>query len=199
MRQRAVADVSGLPTYGFGAASPMWWGTLGFCTIEGMGFALGIGAYLYLVHTNPQWPLADAPPNHWAGTINTLILLASLWPNALADRNAKREALGRVRRGLVVISLIGLVTIAIRFYEFTGLNVRWDQNAYGSLTWVLLGLHATHLITDVADTLVLTVLMFTRHATGKRFSDVSDNAFYWYFVVASWLPLYFLIYWVPRW
>jgi len=46
---------------------------------------------------------------------------------------------------------------------------------------------------------VLLVLMFTRHATGKHFSDVSDNAFYWYFVVASWIPLYLLIYWVPRW
>ena len=41
-------------------------------------------------------------------------------------------------------------------------------------------------------------LMFTRHAKGKRFSDVSDNAFYWYFVVASWVPLYALIYGVPR-
>jgi cytochrome c oxidase subunit III len=36
-------------------------------------------------------------------------------------------------------------------------------------------------------------------ALTEPFSDVSDNAFYWYFVVASWLPLYFLIYWVPRW
>ncbi|MFL6818203.1 MAG: cytochrome C oxidase subunit III, partial [Bradyrhizobium sp.] len=148
MRQTIVRDVSGLPTYGFGPASPMWWGTLGFFALEGMGFALGIGTYLFLVHTNPQWPLADTPPNHWAGTLNTLLLLASLWPNAIADRNAKREDLGRVRRDLVVMSLIALVTIAIRLYEFTGLNVRWDQNAYGSITWVLLGLHATHLITD---------------------------------------------------
>jgi cytochrome c oxidase subunit III len=47
---------------------------------------------------------------------------------------------------------------------------------------------------------VLTTVMFTRHAkSGRRFSDVSDNAFYWYFVVATWLPLYVLIYWVPRW
>jgi len=199
MKQRAVADVSGLPTYGFGPASPMWWGTLGFFALEGMGFALGIGTYLFLVHTNPHWPLADTPPNHWAGTLNTLLLLASLWPNVIADRNAKLEDLGRVRRDLVVMSLIALVAIAIRLYEFTGLNVRWDQNAYGSITWVLLGLHATHLITDAGDTLVLTVLMFTRHANGKRFSDVSDNAFYWYFVVASWLPLYLLIYWAPRW
>ena len=41
--------------------------------------------------------------------------------------------------------------------------------------------------------------MFTRHAHGKRFSDVEDNAFYWYFVVATWVPMYVLIYWVPRW
>jgi len=40
--------------------------------------------------------------------------------------------------------------------------------------------------------------MFTRHGRGKRFSDVEDNAFYWYFVVLSWLPLYLVLYWVPR-
>ena len=33
---------------------------------------------------------------------------------------------------------------------------------------------------------------------GKRFVDVSENAFYWYFVVASWLPIWFVIYIAPR-
>jgi heme/copper-type cytochrome/quinol oxidase subunit 3 len=65
--------------------------------------------------------------------------------------------------------------------------------------WALLGLHTAHILTDVIDTWVLTALMFTRHAHGKRFSDVDDNAFYWNFVVLSWLPIYVLIYWVPRW
>jgi len=40
--------------------------------------------------------------------------------------------------------------------------------------------------------------MFTRHVNEKRFSDVSDNAFYWYFVVATWVPLYAVLYGVPR-
>jgi cytochrome c oxidase subunit III len=40
--------------------------------------------------------------------------------------------------------------------------------------------------------------MFTRHGHGKRFSDVSDNAFYWNFVVLSWPPIYVLLYWTPR-
>jgi heme/copper-type cytochrome/quinol oxidase subunit 3 len=75
--------------------------------------------------------------------------------------------------------------------------VLWDTYVYGSLVWFLLGLHTTHLLTDAGDTVVLAALMFTRHARrGKRFSDVSDNAFYWHFVVASWLPIYLLLYWV---
>jgi heme/copper-type cytochrome/quinol oxidase subunit 3 len=197
--QRIVEDISALPTYAWGPRMTMWWGTLGFCALEGMGFALAIGAYLYLVQVNPQWPLADLAPNHWPGTLVLVILLASIWPNFLAERHAREENRRAVQRDLVIMSAIGAVLVAIRLYEFTQLNVRWDQNAYGSATWLLLGLHATHIITDLGDTLVLTALMFTRHAHGKRFSDVEDNAFYWYFVVATWVPIYLLIYWVPRW
>ena len=46
---------------------------------------------------------------------------------------------------------------------------------------------------------VLTALMWTRHGRGKRFSDVSDNASYWYFVILAWLPIYAIVYWLPRW
>lgn len=197
MRHRPVADVSDLPTYGFGPQSPIWWGTLGFVALEGTGFALAIGAYLYLSHLAPTWPIA--PPQHdiRAATILTLLLLASVIPNVLADRWARQQDLRKVRLGLVVMSVFGLAPLVVRIFEFQALTVLWDTNAYGSIVWFLLGLHTTHLLTDAGDTVVLTVLMFTRHAkSGKRFSDVSDNAFYWYFVVASWLPIYLLLYWV---
>ena len=97
------------------------------------------------------------------------------------------------------MSLVGVALLGI-----TGLRVRYAPRATGTRTPTarssgsLLGLHTAHLLTDVADTLVLTALMFTRHAHGKRFSDVGDNAFYWDFVVISWLPIYLLIYWAPR-
>ena len=98
----------------------------------------------------------------------------------------------------VIMSVIGLVPLVLRGLEFTTLNLRWDQNAYGSIVWIILGLHTVHLITDVVDTVVLTALMFTRHGHGKRFSDVEDNAVYWDFVVISWLPIYVLLYGFPR-
>ena len=61
-----------------------------------------------------------------------------------------------------------------------------------------MGLHTAHLLIDTVDTLVLAVLMHTGPLEGKRFADVSENAVYWYFVVLSWLPIYFVIYWAPR-
>ncbi len=32
----------------------------------------------------------------------------------------------------------------------------------------------------------------------KHFVDVDVNAFYWYFVVFAWLPLYVMVYFAPR-
>jgi cytochrome c oxidase subunit III len=196
---RIVLNARQMPSYAYGHRSPIWWGTLGFAAAEGMGFALAIGAYFYLVFVNGNWPLsAPAPDLLWSGLF-TLVMLASLWPNHMTKRDGEREDLAKSRRDLVIMSLIGLVLLGLRIMELGSLHVRWDQNAYGSILWFLLGLHTLHLVTDLGDTIVLTVLMFTGHGHGKRFSDIGDNAFYWYFVVASWVPIYLLIYWFPRW
>lgn len=198
MKHRSVQDISSLPEFAFGPRMTTWWGTLSFCAVEGMGFAMVIGAYLYLSFINPQWPLsAPAPDLLWSGLL-TFLLIASVWPNHLAGKAAKKQDLPAVRRNLVIMSLAGVVLLGIRYFEFYNLHTRWDQNAYGSIVWLILGLHTLHILTDLGDTIVLTVLMFTRHGHGKRFSDVEDNAFYWNFVVITWLPIYALLYWVPR-
>ena len=40
--------------------------------------------------------------------------------------------------------------------------------------------------------------MFLRPES-KWFPEVADNALYWIFTVCSWIPLYFLVYYGPRW
>lgn len=196
---KVVRDLSGLPRHGFGPMALTWWGTLGFMALEGTGFLLAGGSYLYLMTLAQKWPLNSPQPNHWPGTLVALLLLASLPLNHLLARWAKAEDLGLVRWGLVGMSIFGILPLIVRWFEFSAVNVRWDSNAYGSVVWFMLGLHTTHLLTDLGDTLVLTVLMFTRHGrNGRRFSDVSDNAVYWDFVVLTWLPIYGLLYWLPR-
>ena len=80
-----------LPTFGFGARSPMWWATFGLMLIEGTVFAIAIVAYFYLRSVNATWPLNAPPPDLRFGTLNTAVLLVSLWPNELARRAANRR------------------------------------------------------------------------------------------------------------
>jgi cytochrome c oxidase subunit III len=191
-------DVSGLPTFAFGHRSPMWWGTMGLVAIESTVFALTIMSYFYLRAHAGAWPMGGQPPDLSWGNVNTAILLASMLPNQLAKRAAQRLDLPAVRLWMVVCMLASIAFLAVRALEFSALNTRWDSDAYGSVVWMLLGLHTTHLITDAYDSLVLTVLMFTGPLEGKRFVDVSENAGYWYFVVLSWIPIYAVIYWGAR-
>jgi heme/copper-type cytochrome/quinol oxidase subunit 3 len=199
MKERVVADLSRLPLHGMGSASMTWWGTLAFMLIECTGFALAIAVYLYLMSLAATWPI-DAPrPDLLPGTIVTVLLLVSVVPNYLVARWAEQQNLSKVKAGLVVMSILGIAPLIVRMFEFKALNVSWDSNAYGSIVWTLLGLHATHIITDLVDTLVLAALMFTRHGNNpRRFGDTQDNAMYWNFVVVAWLPIYFCIYWIPR-
>ncbi|MCP3442287.1 cytochrome c oxidase subunit 3 [Bradyrhizobium sp. CCGUVB14] len=199
MRERIVLDLGKLPLHGMGTQSATWWGTLAFMLIEGTGFALAIAVYLYLMSLATTWPIDAPPPDLLPGTLVALILLVSLVPNILISRWAAQEDLRKVRIGLIVMSILGIAPLIVRIFEFPALRISWDTNAYGSVVWILLGLHTTHIITDLADTLVLGVLMFTRHGQNRRrFGDVQDNAMYWNFVVAAWLPIYGCIYWLAR-
>jgi cytochrome c oxidase subunit III len=198
VREHAVVDASELPGYAFGHRSLLWWGTLGFIATEGTAFALAAFAYFYLRHKSGTWPPNLPPPDMLWGTVNLAILLASCAPNQWVKRAAEREAIGPVRIGLLVMTLLGLAPLVVRWFEFPSMLCQWDTNAYCSINWALLFLHTVHILTDFADTAVLTALMFTRHGRGKRFVDVSENAFYWYFVVLSWIPIWAILYLVPR-
>jgi cytochrome c oxidase subunit 3 len=191
-------DVSALPSYAFSHQSPMWWGTVGMIAIEGTVFALTIATYFYLRSHSATWPMTALPPDLLWGTVNTAIMLGSLVPNHFGKKAAEQHDLHGVRLWLSVGLVFALGFLAVRAMEFATLNVRWDSNAYGSVVWTLLGFHTAHLATDFADTVVLDVLFFKGPLEGKRFVDVSENAFYWYFVVWAWLPIYGVIYWGAR-
>jgi heme/copper-type cytochrome/quinol oxidase subunit 3 len=191
-------DVAPLPSYAFGPRSIMWWGTAGVVAIETTVFGLALVTYFYLRALNPAWPLGVPPPDLAPGIVNLVILILSCVPNEFTRRAAHAHDLRKVRIGMVVCIAFSVAFIAVRVFEFRALNVSWDLNAYGSVVWLLLGLHTVHLLTDFGDTVVLAVLMFTGPLEGRRFVDVAENAMYWNFVVIAWLPIYVVLYWAPR-
>ena len=191
-------DVRRLPTTTFGPRSHMWWGTLGFMLIEGTTLVAAVASYFYLRLNFPTWPPEHTlrPSLLWP-TVHAALMLASLVPMGLADRAAKRFDLQGLRRWLTVASGFIIAFLYLRWQDLLALNVRWDTNAYASIAWATVGLHGTILLLQAIETVIFTVFMYGSSIEEKHFSDASDSAFYWYFLVGSWVPLYVVVYLSP--
>jgi cytochrome c oxidase subunit 3 len=197
-RERAVADLSQLPTVVFGERNLASWGTVGFMIIETFTLALCAVTYIYLRKNTAVWPPHGTPlPSLLIPSIEMGIMLASLPLVIWTKRRAERLDLGATRIGLVLSSIVAVVVMALRVIEFQSLNTRWNSNAYSSIAWTILGFHGTLLLIDVYDTIGVTAIMFL-HPTSKWFPEVADNANYWMMTVMTWLGLYVLVYFGPR-
>jgi heme/copper-type cytochrome/quinol oxidase subunit 3 len=196
---RIIGDLSGLPNSASGADNIVWWGNIGFMLIEGTGFVLAIGAYLFLSSRSLHWPPPGDPLPKllWSG-IFTAGLLASALPNLWVKRRAHAHDAAGVRIGVLIMAVIGLMLLALRGFEISVLAPTWHQDAYGSVVWMLIILHTSHILTDWGDTVVQALWLFTHRIGDDQFSDVEDNCNYWSFVVIAWVPIYAIVYWLPR-
>jgi cytochrome c oxidase subunit III len=194
-------DVGHLPATAFSHRSLTWWGTIGFMVIEGTSFALVFGAYFFLMAHEYDWPPEPwMPPDMLAGTLFTVVLLLSEIPNTLTKKAAEALDTAKVRKLLPLMGGIGALLLIIRIFEFPSLNVSWHDNAYGSIMWALLVLHTALIIGDWIDTVVLAALVQTPLGfEARRMVDTDENSLYWRFVWIMWLPIYVMIYWLPRW
>jgi heme/copper-type cytochrome/quinol oxidase subunit 3 len=194
-----VGNLSGLPDSASGPTNLVWWGNIGFMAIEGTAFVLAGGTYLYLQSQSRGWPTAGAhlPDLLWS-TIFTVALVLSAIPNAWVHRKAHERNASSVRIGTLLMTVIGLILCGMRWMELQHLNAPWYESAYGSVVWMLMVLHTSHVVTDLGDTAVQSAWFYTHTIGDDQFAAAEDNANYWNFVVIAWLPLYAMIYWLPR-
>jgi cytochrome c oxidase subunit III len=197
---RFTDSVADLPTHKFGPGSLTWWGIIGFMVIEGTAFGLAFAAYFFIMGHEQGWPPEGRQaPNLLWGTLFTILILVSEYWNTKIKHAADQRDVVTVRRLMPVMVLIGAVLLIIRGFEFNNLNCRWTDDAYSSIIWALLLLHTTHILTDWLDTVVLTFLMRTEVAwEGRKLVDTDENSLYWRYVWLLWIPIYLMIYWVPR-
>lgn len=169
-----------------------------------------------------RYPAIYRPvPDLLFGTLNAVLLLASVplavWLDRLCRRqfddldrlhvskpeeappdarppDRKRAAL----LGLGGLVAVGCVSLVLRWFEFGGLHVRWNDNAYASVVWSLLVLHLIYLAIEVIEFAAL-----LGWAAGFGFGqnlagDVLLSDAYWYWTVAVGVLIYAVVYWFPR-
>lgn len=197
---KAVADVSTLPDVTFGQRSTVWWGTLGFMVTEAMTLVICAFSYLYLRKNFLDFPPHGTPLPSLGVPIAQLVVMAiSCVPMWYAARAARKLDINGARLGLTVAFVVKLVILVLRWFEFKALNTWWNSNAYGSAAWMILGFHATLLLLDAAEDAGFAMILWSGRGQVRHLSDVVDDTMYWYFTVASWVPLFVLVFLYPRW
>lgn len=199
MSRSLSIDVSELPEHTLGGTTLLWWGELTMILIESVMFALALATYFYLRTVNVSWPPPTvATPGLGLGTITLVVVLVSAVPFALAARRAHMLDLSGARRWLIIGVLFFAAMVVLRFLEYAQLDYKWNDHVYGSIIWVLLGLHLFHILGAGTESVVVWTRLVVGPVEPKHFHDVELAVLYWFFVVAWWVPLYVVIYWGPR-
>ena len=121
-----------------------------------------------IYHPLPLLPLA---------TFDLSLLLVSVMPDGHLRLGVPADATS------TVVShhrddwlLIGIAAIVLRFMEFWSLQFRWDDNAYGSITWTLLGLHLMHLIILTIEDGLMSIWVWVKGLDDKHVRDIRVTA-----------------------
>jgi cytochrome c oxidase subunit 3 len=202
---RRVLDVSGLPNTATDAHAPAWWGNALLMMIESMTVLLLLASYFYLRRNFTQWPPPQPntiPPDFHpvphllVPTIELVLIVLSCLPMYWTDMAARREDGPRVRKGLWIMLAIGVVLIVLRFFELqpSSLKFRWDDNAYGSIIWMIIGTHLTYLLAGVAEFFIMQAWLHKHEFDPKHGLDVTLLGGYWYWTAATWVLCYATVY-----
>jgi cytochrome c oxidase subunit III len=208
LRPEKTIDVAHLPDSALGSQSPVWWGGLLLLLILTTFTLMMVGSYYYLMRNFDSWPppqvftlptLLNPLPELTYATINLAVLVLSCVPMVFGDRAARQRQLLSAQLALTLVAIVGIAAIWLRIMEFSDSKFRWDDNAYSSLVWGLLGMHLVYAYAGTVMLLVLAVRTWLRDFSSKHVRNVTVVAMYWYWMALIWIPLYVVIYWTPRW
>lgn len=184
--KRRVLDVTALPNLAFGSRDPLWWAVMLAIAIEATMLVLLVIAYFYVSDRTTPFPPAHIPAYvAWIATVDLACWMVACIPQHRASKAAIRGELRPMRRNLIAATLLAIAGIALRIWLMSELPFRWDDHAYGSVVWGLLGLNLFHGLTAIGEDGVYVVLLFLGPVEDKHRVDVEVSSPLAYFVAVG--------------
>jgi cytochrome c oxidase subunit 3 len=154
-------------------------------------FFSGLFAAFFTIRANAKvWPPPGTKLDTYQALVFTFVLLASSPTMQVAVWAQERGQFRKAKNWIVISFLLGAAFLANQMYEWKTLPFRPRTNAYGSLFYIMSGLHGLHVLLG----LVAMVALMGRLAGSKE--DPGETAvfqavsYYWHFVDIVWIGLF---------
>ncbi len=166
-----------------------------FVASEAMFFGAFFGAYFTIRSSLDQWPPAGiTAPEIGIPAVLTAILISS---SVVLQIGLLRMRTGDPRRGTVFLGgtiALGVLFLALQLYDYSTLDFGVKDGVYGTLFYVMTGLHMAHVFGGV----VFLTLVFGQSASGLLTRTQHDafeaGTIYWHFVDVVWIGLFTVFY-----
>ena len=157
-----------------------------------MIFASLTSAYI-VRQSEGNWLEFDLPEIFW---YNSAIILLSSITLHWAYVSARKDDLAKVRSGMILTSILGLVFLVGQWYSWGALvdrDVFFVGNPAGSFLYVFTGLHALHLISGVIFLIIVLISSFRYQVHSKNMDTMEMCVTYWHFLGGLWLYLFMFL------
>jgi heme/copper-type cytochrome/quinol oxidase subunit 3 len=172
-----------------------WWGMVALIATEAMIFAALLSAYFFVRSGSSEWPQGGiAPPDLGRIGIFTVVLVGSSLPVFWAEAGIKRGHVGQLRVGLLISFLMGAAFLVNQLIDFSELDFRAGDNAYGSLFITITGLHGLHVVAGLVICLIVQLKARLGYFDAEHHVTVSVFSLYWHFVDAVWIAVFTSLY-----
>ena len=131
--------------------------------------------------------------------INSLIIALSSASMQWAFLSARKDELSRVKAGLALTLLLGVAFLFGQVRSWGDLVAGRtffggvDANPSGSFVYVLMGVHAFHLVTGLIFVAVVLMRTVKYQVHSRAMLSIGNATLYWHFLGGLWLYLYLFL------
>ena len=131
--------------------------------------------------------------------VNTVLIALSSAAMQWALVSARKDEITRVKIGMGLTLALGLAFLVGQFQSFGDLvdgNTYFggaDANPSGSFLYVLMGVHAFHLVTGLVFVAVVLRRALNYQVHSRSLLSIGNATLYWHFLGGLWLYLYLFL------
>jgi cytochrome c oxidase subunit 3 len=170
-------------------------GMVVFVASEAMFFATFFGAYFTIYSVNPVWPPAGFPRlKPELATVLTVLLVTSSVTLQIGVRAIRRDRTRVMLVWLGLTILLGAGFLGLQLYDYSLLGFGVRDGIFGSLFYVMTGLHMAHVFGGVVFLVLVLVQGVGGQLTGAHLDSIEAGSIYWHFVDVVWICLFTTFY-----